>query len=138
MWPFGVFFKMRRVALWSPCVHYSTFGPAPRCNIFLRFRGCVIWPFEGFFKMRRVALWIHYFDEFVMFWRVALWLCFGPGRVAVSWRVFACRCVSQDARKMRARCAQEARLLRKMVARCAQDAYVSVVSVCVLSVLKVA
>ena len=73
-----------------------------------------------------------------MIWRVALWLCFGSRCGGVCLRVLACRCVSQDARKMRARCAQEARLLRKMVARCAQEAYVSVVSVCVLSVLKVA
>ncbi len=114
-------------------------------------RGGVVPPFGGFFKMRRVALWIHYFDEFVMFWRVALWLCFGPGRVAVCWRVLACLGVSLCVLafpKMRARCAQDARALaqdarrlRKMVARCAAKAHkshASAVSVCVLSVLKVA
>ncbi len=84
-------------------------------------RGGVMWPFEGFFKMRRVALWIHYFDEFVMFWRVALWLCFGPGRVAVSWHVLACLAKQVSCSAQVARCAQDARALaqdvRKMRAR---------------------
>ncbi len=71
--------------------------------------------FEGFFKMCCVALWLHYFAEFVMIWRVALWLVFWVALrcaacLGVSWRVFA----FTRARKMRARCAQEARLLRKM------------------------
>ena len=75
--------------------------------------GAALW---GVFQNAPCGVVDPLFGEFVMFWRVALWLCFGiwAGSRCVSWRVLACRCVSQDARKMRARSAAAAQDGRKM------------------------